>query len=336
MRLTVAAARHLAEQCFAAAGHTAEEATIIADHIIDCELRGLSYGGLPRALSVFERMTAPGFKRGPIEIAHETPISAMVDGHNSIGYLVAQRAAELCIAKASAAGMAVVGARDTWHTGMLSYYAEQAAAVGLVAMIASNASPTVAPHGGTEGRFGTNPIAFGFPSAGNPVIWDIGTSQLMHGEVVLAKRLGQSLPEGSAFDANGRPTQDPAAALQGAIAAWGGHKGSGLAVVVQLLGMLCNVAPMPKGMFGYGCLFVMLRPDLLMPLEEYKSNVSEYARLIRDTRPVPGGNAVRMPYDRSWAERARRLSEDAIDVPNIVYDRLKAIVSANDSSSDPS
>lgn len=325
MRLSIAEARRLAEQTFAACGHDAAEAAAIADHILDCELRGLSYGGLPRALSVFERMTAPSFRRGTIEIAHETPLSAMVDGHNNIGYLVGQQAAEICIEKAAASGIAVVGGRDTWHTGMLSYYAEQAAQQGLVAMIASNASPTVAPHGGTEGRFGTNPIAFGFPSAEEPVVWDIGTSLLMHGEVVLAGRLGQKLPEGSAFTAGGEPTCDPAEALKGAIAAWGGHKGSGLAVVVQLLGMLCNVAPMPKGMFGYGCLFVMMRPDLLMPLDEYKANVSKYAEAIRSTRPVPGGQPVRMPYDRSLAERKRRLDEDAIEVPDLVVQRLEAI-----------
>jgi delta1-piperideine-2-carboxylate reductase len=112
-----------------------------------------------------------------------------------------------------------------------------------------------------------------------------------------AGRLGEPLPERSAFDAEGQPTRDPAKALQGAIAAWGGHKGSGLAVVVQMLGMLCNVAPMPQGMFGYGCLFVMMKPDLLMPAAEYEANVAEYARLIRSTRPVPGGAPVRMSFD---------------------------------------
>jgi delta1-piperideine-2-carboxylate reductase len=330
MRLTVAEARHLAERTMAAAGHDAEEAEIIADHLIDCELRGLSYGGLPRALSVFERMTKPGFRRGKIEIARETPLSALVDGHGNIGYLVGRRAADMAIDKASAQGMAVVGARDTWHTGMLSYYAEKAARAGLVSMIASNASPNVAPHGGSEGRFGTNPIAFGFPSADEPVIWDIGTSVMMHGEVVLAGRLGEQLPEDSAFDADGHPTRDPAQALKGAIAAWGGHKGSGLAIVVQLLGTLCAVQPMPKDMFGYGCLFVMMRPDLLMSAEEYRANVSEYSAAIRSTRPVPGGSSVRMPYDRSLAERRRRLAEDAIEIAQPVYDQLRQIVASND------
>ena len=329
MRITVSEARRLAERALIAAGHDAAEAGVIADHLIDCELRGLSYGGLPRALSVFERMTKAGYSRGRIEITHETPLSALVDGHNNIGYLVGRRAAEIAIEKAAAQGMAVVGARDTWHTGMLSYYAELAARSGLVSMIASNASPNVAPHGGTEGRFGTNPIAFGFPSTGDPVIWDIGTSAIMHGEVVLAGRLRQDLPDGSAFDAEGNPTRDPAKALQGAIAAWGGHKGSGLAIVVQLLGMLCAVPPMPKDMFGYGCLFVMMRPDLLMSAEEYKANVAEYATAIRLTRPVAGGPAVRMPYDRSIAERKRRLAEDSIDVAEVVWQRLNEIAASN-------
>jgi len=329
MRLPVEEARRLAERTFAAAGHDAEEAALIADHVIDCELRGLSYGGLPRALSVYERMTAAGFSRGAIRIAHETPLSALVDGANNIGYLVAYRAAEIAMEKAADKGMAVVGARDTWHTGMLSYYAERAAERGLVSMIASNASPNVAPHGGVEGRFGTNPICFGFPSAQEPVVWDIGTSTMMHGEVVLARRLGQELPEGSAFDGDGQPTRDPAKALEGAIAAWGGHKGSGLAIVVQLLGAMCAVAPIPKDMFGYGCLFVMMKPDLLMPEAEYRKSVSEYAAAIRSTKPVPGGPPVRMPFDRSREERARRLAEDAIEVPDLVVDRLREIAALN-------
>ncbi len=329
MKLTIAEARHLAERTLVAAGHDANEAAIVADHLIDCELRGLDYGGLSRALSVFERMTKAGYSRGEIEITHETPLSAVVDGRNNIGYLVGRRAAEVCIDKASAQGMAVVGARDTWHTGMLSYYAEMAAEAGLVSMIASNASPNVAPFGGTEGRFGTNPIAFGFPSTGDPVIWDVGTSAIMHGEVVLAGRLGQQLPEGSAFDPDGNPTRDPEKALQGAIVAWGGHKGSGLGIVVQLLGMLCAVPPMPKDMFGYGCLFVMMRPDLLMSAENYKANVAEYAAAIRSTRPVKDGPSVRMPFDRSIAERKQRLAEDSIEVADVVCDRLREIAASN-------
>ena len=325
MKVTVSEARRLVQITMRACNHDAAEAVAIADHLIDCELRGLSYGGLPRALSVFERTTKPSYSRKPISISHETPLSALVDGGNTIGYLAGLRAAEIAIEKACEHGMSVVGARDTWHTGMLSFYAEMAAKRDLVSMIASNASPNVAPHGGVEGRFGTNPVSFGFPSTGDPVIWDIGTSAIMHGEVLLAGRLGQELPDGMAYDPDGQPTRNPEQALKGAIAAWGGHRGSGLAIAVQLLGAMCAVPAMPKDMFGYGCLFVMMRPDLLMSMEDYKAEVAGYAEDIRSTRPVEGGPPVRMPFDRSAAERRRRLAEDAIEVPDLVHGRLVEI-----------
>ena len=203
MKLTVSEARRLSEQTLVAAGYTEDEADRITQHIMDTELRGLDYGGLARTLSIFERTTKPGYERSPIEVVHETPLSALVDGHNTIGYLVARYASDLCIEKASEHGMAVVGARDTWHTGMLSFFAEMAAERDLISMIASNAAPNTAPFGGTEGRFGTNPICFGFPSSEAPVIWDIGTSNIMHGEAVLAERLGVPLPDGVAYDADG-------------------------------------------------------------------------------------------------------------------------------------
>jgi len=329
MRLTVAVARRLVERVMSRAGLDEAEAATVADHLIDCELRGLSYGGLPRALTVWERMTKPDYRRRPITIVHETPLSALIAGGNNPGYLVARRAAGVAIEKAARQGVAVVGGNDTWYTGMLSYYAEMAARADLVSVIASNASPYVAPHGGSEGRFGTNPICFGFPTNGDPVIWDIGTAAIMHGEVVLARRLGHDLPEGTAFDADGHPTRSPDAALRGAIAAWGGHKGSGLGVVVQLLGAMAAAPVLPRDMAGYGCLFVFMRPDLLMPLSDYKNGVEEYAAAIRSTRPVPGGARVRMPFDRSAAERRRRLDEDAIDLPDGIHARLEEIAAQN-------
>jgi LDH2 family malate/lactate/ureidoglycolate dehydrogenase len=329
MKLTVAEAMRLAEQAMAAVGHDRAECAIIAHHLVDAELRGLSYGGLPRALSMVERMSLPTYRRVPLAVVHETPVSALVAGGNNTGYLAGRRAAEIAIEKAVTTGVGVVGVNDTWHTGMLSYYAEMAAKRDMVSMIASNASPWVAPHGGTEGRFGTNPICFGFPSADEPIIWDIGTSSMMHGELVLARRLGKSLPEGVGFDKDGNPTVDPAAALGGAITVWGGHRGSGLAIAVQLLGAMAAAPVMPKGMVGYGCLFVVMRPDLLMPAAEYKAKVSEYAEAVRSTRPVAGGARVRMPFDRSVTERNRRLAEDAIEVPDAIHAQLATIAASN-------
>jgi delta1-piperideine-2-carboxylate reductase len=323
MKLTLAAVRELAHAALAQLGYDAGDTQIIAAHLIDCELRGLGYSGLARILSIAERLAATPRSTRPISTVKETAVSARLDGADQLGYLVGERATRLAIDKASSAGIAIVGASDTWYTGMLSYYAEIAVAQDLVVMLASNASPWVAPHGGTEGRFGTNPICFGFPSNRQPVIWDIGTSSIIHAQVKLAQRLGKSLPPGVAFDHDGQPTQDPDAALGGAFAPWGGHKGSGLAVVVHLLGMLAGSAMMPGELREFGFVALAVRPDLLGSLDHYKKNVDEYADAIRSTRPVENGEPVRMPFERSIAQRAERIARDSIEVPDEVVLALR-------------
>jgi delta1-piperideine-2-carboxylate reductase len=325
MQLTVRQAHRLAVQAMSAVGHDETDAGLIADHLIDCELRGLSYGGLARAISIAERIARIGDRRRAIQIRHQTPVSAQLDGGDHIGYVVAHRATLIAVEKAEASGIAVVGANETWYTGMLSYYAEIVAARGLVSMIASNASPWVAPYGATEGRFGTNPICFGFPSADEPVIWDIGTSAIIHAEATLARRLGQPLPEAVAFDRDGRPTVDPSAALAGAFAAWGGHKGSGLGIVVQLLGIMAGSPPIPPDLAGFGFVMVAMRPDLLGPAETFRSKVSAFADAVRTARPVEGGGPVRVPFDRSRQERRRRLAEDIVVIPDQLFARLTQI-----------
>jgi len=320
--LTIREAHQLAAQVMTSLGHDARDAGLIADHLIDCELRGLSYGGLARAISIAERIERTGDRRSPIAILHQTPVSARIDGGDHIGYVAAYRATTIAIEKAEAAGIALVGANNTWYTGMLSYYAEMAAERGLVSMIASNASPWVAPHGASEGRLGTNPICFGFPSADEPIIFDIGTSAIIHAEVTLARRLGNQLPEGVAFDGDGQPTRDPVGALTGAFAAWAGHKGSGLAIVVQLLGILAGSPAIPSELAGFGYLIVAMRPDLMGPPEKFRRSVSEFAEAVRSARPMEGGEPVRMPFDRSRRERERRLAEDKIEIPDVIFKQL--------------
>jgi delta1-piperideine-2-carboxylate reductase len=324
MTLTVAAARRLLEHVMTAAGHDAASAALIADHLIDCELRGLGYGGFSRALSIVERLAKTDDRR-PIVVERDRPTAARIDGGDQLGYVVAHRATRIAVDKARTAGVAVVTAHNTWYTGMLSYYAEMAAAAGVVTMIASNATPWVAPHGSTEGRFGTNPICFGFPSRAEPVIWDIGTSAIIHAEVTLHRRLGTLLPPGVAFDAGGAPTQDPLAALSGAFAPWGGHRGSGLAIVVHLLGMLAGSPVIPPDLAQFGFLIVAIEPGAVTDADQWQADVAAYAEAVRAARPVPGGAPVRMPFDRSREERARRLANDAIDVPDAVYDALQRI-----------
>jgi len=129
MTLTVAAARRLLEHVMTAAGHDAASAALIADHLIDCELRGLGYGGFSRALSIVERLAKTDDRR-PIVVERDRPTAARIDGGDQLGYVVAHRATRIAVDKARTAGVAVVTAHNTWYTGMLSYYAEMAATAG--------------------------------------------------------------------------------------------------------------------------------------------------------------------------------------------------------------
>ena len=325
MRIAIEDARTLLTRVMAKLGFAAEDIPSIVDHLIDCELRGVSYGGLARAVSIAERIGRTGQPARPITVTHETPVSAHIDGADHVGYIVGQRATDMAIAKANAMGLSAVGAVDTWYTGMLSYFAEQAAAHDLVTMIASNATAWVAPYGAAEGRFGTNPLCFGFPSTDRPIVWDIGTSTIMHAEVLLARRQGRPLPEGRAFGPDGRPTTDPDTALAGAFTAWGGHKGSGLGLMVQMLGVLAGSEGITPDLAGFGMVIVAIRPDIFGDRQGFKQRIADYAGSVRSARPADPASPVRMPFDRSWAAREAARASGGFEAEEAIVERLRAL-----------
>lgn len=325
MQVPIAQAHALVAATMAAVGHTADAAGIIADHLIDCDLRGLPFGGAARALSVAERLSASASPRRPIAVVRESAASASIDGGDNVGYLVGHQATDLAIRKAREGGVAMVGAFNTWYTGMLAYYLERIARAGLVSMAAANAPQMVAPHGGSQPRVGTNPIGFGFPTSDVPVIWDIGTSAIMHSDVTLRARLGDRLPADTAFDEAGQPTCDPQAALAGALAVWGGHKGSGLAMVVHLLGMMCGGATDPNGLRECGLFLIAVDPDVLHPAGGFERLVSEYTDSIRVCRPIDPDEKLRVPFDRSHAQRQAALARGTISIPDVICDALARV-----------
>ncbi len=329
MKLGIEDAGSLVVRAMRASGYDGSEASIIADHLLDCELRGLGYGGLARALSIIERLRAADTPPRPITLLRETPVSAAFDGGDQVGYLVATRVTDTAIEKARSTGIAVVGAHETWYTGMFSYYLERITAAGFMGLVAGSGGHIVAPEGGTEGRYGTNPIAFGFPSTGAPVIWDIGTSSVTLAEVILKMRLGEELPPGLAFDAEGTPTQDPMAALAArAFRVWGGHRGSGLAMVVQLLGMMCGAASAPDGLRDCGFFMLVVDPAALTDAARFKVQVAEYAASLRATRPEHPGKPVRVPFERSLQERKARQMAGTIEVADEVVMQLTKVAEA--------
>jgi len=158
-----------------------------------------------------------------------------------------------------------------------------------------------------------------------PVIWDIGISEIIHAQAVIAARTGRPLPAGVAYDFDGAPTRDPVAALAGSFINWGGHRGSGLGIVVQLLGVLAGSPILPGHLQEFGFFVLAMRPDLFVDPGEFRKSVSEYAALIRGTRRLDAGVPVRVPFERSVALRAKRIARGWIDVEDVVYAAVLAL-----------
>jgi LDH2 family malate/lactate/ureidoglycolate dehydrogenase len=239
--LSVERARNHSEGALRGIGYDAEEARIIADHVIDAALCGYEYSGLAKILNIPEhrRFARP---RYAMKILRETEVSTLYDGGNNVGMLAMYHAAKAVIEKAENRGIAVVGVTNSWMSGRSAYYVEMIAKANLVGIHTASSARSVAPFGGTRAALGTNPIAFGMPSSRGPVVLDMGTSAFMGTDLAYRARLGQLLPEGVAVDAEGLPTRDPELARLGALLPFGGYKGFGLAFIIQAFGVLAGSA----------------------------------------------------------------------------------------------
>ena len=321
IRLSVDEARALGERALSGIGYDAEEARIIADHVIDAALCGYEYSGLAKILNIPEhrRFAQP---RRPLRILHETEVSALYDGGNNNGMVAMYRAARATIAKAAAHGIAIIGVTDSWMSGRSAYFVEMIARAELVAIHTASSGAAVAPHGGTRPVLGTNPIAFALPGADGPLVLDMGTSAFMGTDLALRVRLGTPLPEGVAIDRDGRPTRDPEEARQGALLPFGGHKGFGLGLIVQAFGLLGGAAVIPGHDDGY--VFIAFRPDLLMPLADLKRELGALIDRVKAVPPLPGVAEIRIPGEQS-AKNRERLLREGLEIDRLVYDRLTAL-----------
>lgn len=316
-------ARPLGERALRGIGFTADEARIIADHLIDAALCGYDFAGLPRILTIAEdpRTRQP---RTPIRTVHETRISLLLDGGNHVGYYAVHQATERAIGKARESGIAIVGLHNSHLSGRNAYYLEKIARADLVGFHFASAPPIVLPLGGMRPALGTNPIALGFPSGRGPVIFDMGTASLMRGEVILRSRVGEELPEGVALDAAGQPTRNASEALKGGILPFGEHKGYGLSFAIQALCLLAGAALPRNQVQDFGFLFVVFDPNLLIPADRFKQQVDELIGRVKATPLRPGCSEILIPSERAFRERDRR-RRTGFPLDQAVYDKLQAL-----------
>ncbi len=329
LKLSVEEARSLSVAALRGAGYNADDALILADHLLDAALCGYEYSGLPKILQV---VNSPRQKQPvtPMRVLHETPVSTLFDGGNCQGMLTMHHATDAAIAKAREHGFALVGVNNSWMSGRSAYYAERIARADLIALHTVGAASLVAPPGGTRPAFGTNPIAFGFPTESEPLVIDVGTSAFPGTELGFYALLGLPLPEGVALDGTGAPTTDPEAAQRGALLPFGGpsaaHKGFALALAMQALAVLAGSGLSPARDYGY--LLVVMRPDLLLPLAEFKRELSALIARVRAVPCQPGVAEIRVPSERAFRERARRKVE-GIEIDLAVQEALLALARRN-------
>jgi LDH2 family malate/lactate/ureidoglycolate dehydrogenase len=325
IHLSVAEARALGEAAMRGAGYGEDDARILTDHVLDAALCGYEYSGLAKLLNVVDY---PDFKRPrrPVAVVRETSATVLLDGGNNTGMVAAYRASEATIERAAANGLAIVCLGSTWMTGRSAYYCEMIARAGLVVIHTVSAPPAVAPFGGKRPALGTNPIAFGFPTAGDPLVIDMGTLAFMGTDLQFRARLGTPIPEGVALGPDGQPTTDAATARRGALLPFGGpeggYKGFGLALAMDALGALSAGLLSTDG--GSGYLFIAFKPDLFVPLDEYRHEVSNHIEMIKATPRREGVSEIRIPGERSYVTRARP-SRDGIEIDRPIYDALESI-----------
>ncbi len=325
VQLTVAEARALGEAAMRGAGFDDEEASILTDHVLDAALCGYEYSGLPKLLNVVDEPRF-GRARRPVNLVRETGAAALIDGGDNNGMIAGFHACEATIARAREHGLALVCLANTSMTGRSAYYCEKVALAGFVVIHTVASPPSVAPFGGTRPALGTNPIAFGFPTEGDPLVIDMGTSAFMGTDLQYRARIGTPIPEGVALGPNGHPTTDAGAARKGALLPFGGneggYKGFGLALAMDALGALAAGARGPNDVGGY--MFIAFRPDLFLPLEDYRREITTRIETIKAAPRQEGVDEIRIPGERSYKTRARLLLE-GIEIDLKIHNALSRL-----------
>ena len=325
MRVSIDRLRDATRAAILAQGYDAADAEIILEIILYAQLRGnnqnvikLVGAGMPADANA-----------GEIRVIRETKLSALLDGGWRQGMVVMRSACDIAIEKAHAHGFGIVGVRGTNSpTGAIGYYARRIADAGLLGFVFSGAPELMAMHGSYEAFLGTNPLAIGIPTAGRAIVLDMATAAIAWYGVVLANAEGKAIPDGVAYDPAGNVTTDAAAALAGAIQAFGGYKGAGLALIVEVLtrplvGARYDAAGKKQ---DWGDLIFAIDPTLLADdLHSFQSGVSDLMRRVKATKRLPDVAEILTPGERGDRHHEAVAAADEIEIDDGLWRDLNAV-----------
>ncbi len=332
------AADHLAAVSLAllkAMGVDAAEAKTVADNLVMAERRGIATHGVNFLIPLADRI-ARGLVVVPTKVTTLSDADAVahLDGGNGLGQTAATFGMRSAIEKARRYGIGLVLIRNTNHIGLLAWYTLMAAEAGLVGFTACNGAASMAPTGGAEPFFGTNPFSVAVPGGDAPIVLDMSTSIVARGKIRRAERLKERIPPGWALDATGSPTDDPQAAMKGTLLPIGGPKGYGMALFIDLVsGMLSGskygrevkTFHQPEGPTGVGVTLLAIDIARFMPLDAFRALVVEHGGAIKGSKKAGGTSRIYLPGEIE-AERERTSYASGIEVDAPVCESLDKLL----------
>ena len=322
--------RQLMEGMLRACGCPEEIATIQADMHLEADLRGIGIQGLDHMFNFFEELRAGHISpTASPEVVRDQGATVLIDGHAGLGVPAAMLAIDTAVERSREYGSCVVGITNSSDVFMLGIYGEKLARRGLVAILATNSPARTHAHGGSEAVLGTNPLVIAIPTPGpNPIVLDMATSHWAASYFRQAAYHGEEIPDGLAFDADGRPTRDPRAPLEGgSIAPLAGPKGYGLALCLGMLTGPLLGSPVGKALAGgwnLGHLFVVIDPAAFGDPPTILGAIEGHIDEVKSSRLAPGFSEIRMPGERLFATRERQLRE-GIEIDAKVWEMAAAL-----------
>ncbi|MCC8164926.1 MAG: ureidoglycolate dehydrogenase [Planctomycetes bacterium] len=331
MRVTEEKLHKLMSDKLHKAGLTREHADIVADVLVHADMRGIHSHGAMRVEYYSERIAKGGTNTNPqFKFDRTGPCSAIFDGDNAAGHVVAKLGMDHAIEIAKENGIAVVGMRRMGHSGALSYFVEQACDAGLIGLSMCQSDPMAAPYGGAEPFFGTHTIAFASPSEdGRHVLVDLAVTVQAWGKILHARSKNEPIPADWAIDKDGHPTTDPfkVAALNHIA----GPKGYALALMVDVLSGVLLGVPFGKNVSSMyndltegrnlGQMHIVLDPARFTDKAVFLKNINQLMADLNAVKPAPGFSQVKYPGQGS-AERKKAYIENGVEIVDDIYDYL--------------
>ena len=237
----------MVQAIFERCGMAAADADVLADQLVMADLRGIHSHGVMRVPLYVSKLNGGGIDpRGRPRVVKDAPAALVIDGGNNMGQIAGAFAMQAAIERARTTGVAVAAVGNSNHCGAMEYYVRMAIAADMIGIATTNALPTMAPWGGIDKLVGLNPIGIGIPAGEEaPLVLDFAFGATAHGRMQVYQQKGIPIPEGWAFDQEGRPTTDIEKALAGLVQPIGMYKGIGLAMAAGILSTLLSGA-------GYG------------------------------------------------------------------------------------